>query len=45
MKKFLASSLIVFTLALTNVFAIDVNEKELKSTGDEGTIVDRKSVV
>lgn len=39
MKKFLASSLIVFTLALTNVFAIDVNEKELKSTGDEGTIV------
>ncbi|MDO4506815.1 MAG: P83/100 family protein, partial [Spirochaetales bacterium] len=39
MKKFLASSLIFFTLTMANVFAIDVNEKELKSTGDEGTIV------
>ncbi|MCQ2241459.1 P83/100 family protein [Treponema sp.] len=39
MKKFLASSLIFFTLTLSGVFAIDVNERELKSTGDEGTIV------
>lgn len=39
MKKIFASILIFFAFALTDAFAIDVNENELKSTGDEGTIV------
>ena len=39
MKKFCAASFVLSAFIAFNAFAIDVNERELKSTGDEGTIV------
>lgn len=39
MKKISLVTFIVALLSVFSVYAIDVNERELKSTGDEGTIV------